>query len=158
MTAFVHTDGGRKAAGFKGLTGDCGVRALALTVYADLPPADAYRAACAIVARYAQTERKKRGRTPERSKSSVRGGVFHRTMRRIMADPEISAVGWRWRPTMAIGGGCTTHLRADELPSGTLLVVVSKHFTTVIDGVIHDNHNPSRDGTRCVYGFWYREI
>ena len=27
----------------------------------------------------------------------------------------------------------------------------------VIDGVIHDNHNPSRGGTRCVYGYYQKE-
>ncbi len=37
---------------------------------------------------------------------------------------------------------------------GRLIVSVSKHMTAVIDGVIHDTHNPSRDGTRCVYGYW----
>ena len=55
---------------------------------------------------------------------------------------------------MAIGSGCKVHLRADELPSGRLIVSVSKHLTAVIDGVIHDNHDPSRDGTRCVYGYF----
>jgi len=24
----------------------------------------------------------------------------------------------------------------------------------VIDGVLHDTHDCSRDGTRCVYGYW----
>jgi hypothetical protein len=24
----------------------------------------------------------------------------------------------------------------------------------VIDGVIHDTFNPSRGGSRCVYGYW----
>ena len=31
---------------------------------------------------------------------------------------------------------------------------VSKHITAVVDGVIHDTFDPSRDGTRCVYGYW----
>jgi hypothetical protein len=44
---------------------------------------------------------------------------------------------------MQIGSGCTVHLRADELPSGRLVVSVSKHLTAVIDGVIHDAHDPS---------------
>lgn len=25
------------------------------------------------------------------------------------------------------------------------------------DGVIRDTHDPSRDGTRCVYGYWTAE-
>jgi hypothetical protein len=27
----------------------------------------------------------------------------------------------------------------------------------VIDGVIHDTHDCSRGGTRCVYGYWRKE-
>src|ERR1700730_2873392 len=45
-------------------------------------------------------------------------------------------------------------LRAKELPPGRLVVSVSKHLTAVIDGVIHDTHDPSRHGKRCVYGYW----
>ena len=55
---------------------------------------------------------------------------------------------------MAIGQACKVHLSSDELPSGRLVVSVSKHVTAVIDGVIHDTHDPGRDGTRCVYGYW----
>ncbi len=29
-----------------------------------------------------------------------------------------------------------------------------RHYTAVIDGVINDTHDPSREGTRCVYGYW----
>jgi hypothetical protein len=25
----------------------------------------------------------------------------------------------------------------------------------VVDGVVRDTHDSSRDGTRCVYGFWF---
>ena len=50
----------------------------------------------------------------------------------------MESLGWKWTPTMQIGSGCTVHLRADELPSGGLVVSVSKHLTAVIDGVIHD--------------------
>lgn len=42
----------------------------------------------------------------------------------------------------------------NELPPGRLVVSVSKHLTAVVDGVIHDRYDPSRDGTRCVYGYW----
>jgi hypothetical protein len=65
----------------------------------------------------------------------------------------LSELGWVWTPTMTIGSGCQVHLRADELPPGRLICKVSKHLVAVIDGVIHDTHDPSRDGARCVYGF-----
>ncbi|MBI9051870.1 MAG: hypothetical protein JEZ00_20815 [Anaerolineaceae bacterium] len=56
---------------------------------------------------------------------------------------------------MMIGKGCQVHLSENELPSGKLIVRLSKHMTAVIDGVIHDTHNPDRNGTRCVYGYFY---
>ncbi len=69
----------------------------------------------------------------------------------------MNSLGWAWTPTMQIGSGCTVHFRADELPSGRLVVSVAKHLTAVIDGVIHDTHDCSRRGTRCVYGYWQWE-
>ena len=58
---------------------------------------------------------------------------------------------------MSIGSGCKVHLRADELPSGRLIVSLANHVVAVIDGVLHDTHDSSRDGTRCVYGYWKLE-
>jgi hypothetical protein len=57
---------------------------------------------------------------------------------------------------MQIGSGCNTHLKADELPSGRLVCNVSRHAVAVIDGVIHDTHDCSRGGKRCVYGYWHK--
>lgn len=37
---------------------------------------------------------------------------------------------------------------------GRIIVRLSRHISAVIDGVIHDTYDPSRDGTRCVYGYW----
>jgi len=68
----------------------------------------------------------------------------------------LKSIGWVWTPTMAIGSGCKVHLRDGELPMGRLIVSVSKHLVAVIDGVIHDTHDCSRAGTRCVYGYWHR--
>lgn len=55
---------------------------------------------------------------------------------------------------MGVGTGCKVHLRAAELPKGRLIVRVSRHLVAVLDGMIHDTHDCSRDGTRCVYGYW----
>jgi hypothetical protein len=59
-----------------------------------------------------------------------------------------------WVPTMAIGSGCQHHLRADQLPGGRLVVCLSGRLTAVVDGVVHDTQDPSRWGTRCVYGYF----
>ena len=139
MTAFVENDGGRSAAGYRGIAGDCVARAIAIAtgiVYGEV-----YDALNAL----AENERPRRGRRA----SNARTGVHRRTYERFLR-----ARGWRWTPTMGIGTGCRVHLRADELPGGRLIVAVSRHLVAVIDGVVHDTHDPCRDGTRCVYGYW----
>jgi hypothetical protein len=89
--------------------------------------------------------------------ASARNGI--NTTRAWFKD-YMRSIGFSWTPTMQIGSGCKVHLREDELPSGRLVVSVSKHYTAVIDGVIHDTHDPSERGTtiyspeRCVYGYW----
>ena len=55
---------------------------------------------------------------------------------------------------MGIGTGCKVHLRADELPAGRLVAALSHHMVAVIDGIIHDTYDCSREGTRCVYGYF----
>jgi hypothetical protein len=144
-TDWVFDDGGRAAAGYRGDTNDCVTRAIAIAT--GLP----YQQVYDLVNAHGQGERQRvRRRTGRlRGKSSARTGVYKPTTRRILA-----ALGWTWHPTMAIGQGCTVHLRADELPAGRLVVKVSAHLVAVIDGIIHDNHDCSRDGTRCVYGYW----
>lgn len=63
--------------------------------------------------------------------------------------------GWLWQPCVTIGSGCRVHLRDEELPRGRLIARCSRHLVAVIEGVIHDTHDPSRGGTRCVYGYYY---
>jgi hypothetical protein len=55
---------------------------------------------------------------------------------------------------MFVGQGCKIHLKKEELPIGTLIVSCSKHLTVVIDGILNDVFDCSRNGTRCVYGYW----
>lgn len=138
---FVFTDGGRKAAGFTGMTGDCVTRAIAIAT--ERPYIEVYDALNAIAQRHERRGKRKRGI------SSARTGVHRTTFQRYL-----QSLGWTWTPTMQIGSGCRVHLCADELPAGRLVVCVSKHVVAVIDGVIHDTHDPSRDDRRCVYGYF----
>ena len=59
---------------------------------------------------------------------------------------------------MRIGTGCKVHLKSDELPIGRIIVRLSKHVCAVIDGVINDTYDCSREGTRCVYGYYKKNI
>lgn len=140
MSHWIRNDGGRAAAGFQGKAGDCVCRAISIA--ADLPYTTVYE----LIKQFAANER--RGKR-KRGISSPRSGVYSQTAAKVM-----NHLGWTWTPTMTIGSGCKVHLRADELPRGRLVVRVSKHSVAVINGVIHDTHDCSRGGTRCVYGYW----
>jgi hypothetical protein len=138
---YVHDDGGRALAGFKGTAGDCCTRAIAIAT--GKPYKEVYDAINALGSNERSSKRR-RGR-----KSSARAGVFGKTARKYL-----DSIGAVWTPTMQIGSGCKVHLRADELPKGRLVCFVSRHYVAVIDGVIHDTFDPSRNGQRCVYGYY----
>lgn len=137
---FVYDDGGREAAGFRGSAGDCTCRAIAIAT------GRPYKEVYDRLNELGKGERLTKRRT---SRSSARTGVHKATIRKYMEE-----MGWVWTPTMLIGQGCKVHLRTDELPAGRIICSVSKHIVAVVDGVIHDTHDCSREGTRCVYGYW----
>lgn len=137
---FQFDDGGRAAAGYRGTAGDCAVRAIAIAT--GTPYQEVYDAINEIGA-------KERTGSRKRGKSNARTGVYKSTMHKYM-----DAIGWKWTPTMSIGSGCKVHLRSDELPCGRIICSLSKHYAAVVDGVLHDNHDSSRGGMRCVYGYW----
>ena len=137
---YEYNDGGRAEAGYKGTTGDCVCRAIAIAV--ERPYQEVYD----LINEFAKNERTGKRKT---GKSSARNGVYKGTIHKIMEH-----YGWKWTPTMLVGQGCKVHLKSDELPAGRLVVSVSKHCTAVIDGVINDTYDCSRGETRCVYGYW----
>ena len=152
---YVFNDGGRADAGFKGNADDCVARSIAIA--SARPYAEVYKALAEGSG--SQRASKNTGKRPK----SARNGVD--TGRKWFKD-YMTSLGFRWEPTMAIGEGCKVHLVKGELPSGRLVVAVSRHYTAVINGVIYDNHDPSRAtiyekdgvrtiGHRCVYGYWY---
>ena len=137
---FIFDDGGRADAGYKGFAGDCVCRAISIAT--ELP----YKQVYDLINQYSKLEEKT---LRTRSSSSARNGVYKATIRKVM-----KSLGWKWTPTMLVGQGCKVHLREDELPNGRIIVSLSKHVAAVIDGVLHDTFNCTRDGTRCVYGYY----
>ncbi len=147
-----YNDGGRSAAGFKGSTGDCVTRAIAIVTGKSYM--EVYTA-LNTMGKLECTGKRKRG------KSSARTGVYKDTYHQYLI-----SLGFKWTPTMFIGQGCKVHLRKEELPAGKLIVSVSRHLTAVIDGEVFDTHNPCREGItlmsdgtnhtsgRCVYGYY----
>jgi hypothetical protein len=154
MSGFIRNDGGRAAAGYKGHTGDCVARAV--TIASGRPYQEVYDA----LANGMGSQRA--SRRTGRQRASARDGI---TTRRKWFKDYMASIGFRWVPTMAIGSGCKVHLTADELPSGRLVVSVSKHYTAMIDGVIHDTHDPRRE-THCTepyrepmpLGYWTHDL
>lgn len=138
---FVYDDGGRSRYFKADNVGDCVTRAICNATGLDYKKV--YDDLKGLAKQERITKRHKR-------KSTVRNGVSTKTLKKYIEH----YLMWVWHPTMAIGSGCTVHLREDELPNGTLIVSVSKHLTCVKDGVLYDTYDCSRDGERCVYGYW----
>lgn len=126
---FVYNDGGRSQYFSATHVGDCVVRAIAIASQRDYKEVYDYIS-------------KVQGYTP-------RNGTRKKCIRKVAEH-----FGGRWVPTMSIGSGCKVHLRADELPKGRIVCSCSGHDVAVIDGVINDTYDPSREGQRCVYGYY----
>lgn len=131
---FVKDDGGRETAGYRGEAGDCVTRSIAIA--AQLPYEEVY----AALSHGCRTQRK--AKHAKHRKVSARNGVY--TSRKWFKDYMVS-LGFKWVPTMQIGSGCKVHLHDGELPMGRLVVSVSRHYTAVIGGVIHDTNDPQRE-------------
>ena len=140
---FHYDDGGRSAAGYKGYTGDCVVRSIAIAT--GKPYQEVYDDINRLAKRERTGKRKK-------GKSNARAGVYRCTESKYM-----KLLGWKWVPTMGIGTGCKVHLRNGELPQGMLVVRVSGHTTAVVNGEIHDIYDCGRGGRRCVYGYYINQ-
>ena len=128
MTKYIETDGGRAAAGFKGRTGDCGVRAMAVALGLD------YKA---CYQELAQAHKERTG------KKTARNGIYKETFSEVL-----SRHGWVWHPAPKFDG---RKARASDMPKGKVIVRMSKHFAAVIDGTVHDSWNSTH---KMVYGFW----
>jgi hypothetical protein len=129
-------DGGRAAAGFEGIAGDCVTRAIAIV--SGLPYKEIHDSLTEWQGWDADAGGNRQG---------------HFNTRKFLEN-----LGFQWVPLMKIGSGCKVHLRADELPNGKLIVRVTHHLTAVIDRVLYDTYDCSREGTRCVYGYYTKEL
>jgi len=145
---FNFNDGGRAKAGYKGRTGDCVTRAVAIA--AELP----YKQVYDRLAEGNATQRITKRSAKSDGKKTARRGIS--TTRKWFKD-YMKSLGFKWVSTMGIGTGCKVHLKSDELPKGRIICNLSRHYCAVVDGVINDTYNPSRDETRCVYSYWIKQ-
>lgn len=126
---FNYNDGGRSKYFKANGVGDCVTRAIAIATGKDYK--EVYNEVKKMV-----------GYSP-------RNGIICADTKKI-----VKAFGGVWHACMGIGTGCKVHMREDELPKGTIVVNVSHHLSCVKNGVINDIYDCSRDGARCVYGYW----
>ena len=145
MDTFIFNDGGRAEAGYKGQTGDCVCRSICIVT------GKSYDEVYQALAEGNFTQRK--SKHSKKGKRTAANGI---NTKRKWFNEYMLSLGFKWVPTMFVGVGCKMHLKKEELPTGKIICNVSKHFVAVVDGVINDIYDCSREGTRCVYGYYYQ--
>lgn len=145
MADFIYSDGGREDAGYKGQTGDCVLRAIAIAT--GLPYAQVRTDLMERTKEYRATRRTKKAK--RMTNNSAFNGVYDDIYK-----PYLLELGWQWVPCTAIGSKERVHVCASELPNGTLILRLSRHLATWKDGMLHDTHDCSRGGQRMVYGYF----
>jgi SNF2 family DNA or RNA helicase len=129
---FVRDDGGRAAAGFKGHTGDCVVRAISIA----MDPSGAL---------YKQVYEALKARMP--AGKSVRDGCPVE-----VSGPYLQELGWQHIDVPI------TLLKDAKLPAGRLVVETPTHWVAAIDGVFYDSGDFATKSSRyTVCGYWKKE-
>lgn len=147
---FIYSDGGRSKYFKTEKVGDCVTRAIAnatgkdyLEIYKDLNK----------MAKFENTTKHR-----EHKISSSRNGVFRETWKQYLKD-----LGWIYHSSKI--NGRWLKLTESDLPSGNLIIQISKHLTNVKDKVLYDTYDCSikkywQDGIllenteRAIYGYW----
>lgn len=128
---YKYNDGGRKAAGYKGVAGDCGARAMAIALQLD------YKAVYKELSQANEDNGRSR---------SARNGIMKDTLTEVL-----KRHGWIWMKAPTFEG---RKARCSDMPLGRVIAKQARHFVAVIDGVAHDNWNSS---ARMVYGYWAKK-
>lgn len=127
---FQYNDGGREAAGFKGVAGDCGARAMAIALGLD------YKAVYKELAQAnADNGRSKSAR------NGINKDIYSEVLKRY---------GWVWHKAPQFVG---RKARCSDL-TGVVIAKQARHFVAVIDGVAQDIWNCTE---RMVYGYWAKQ-
>ena len=131
---FIYDDGGRSKYYKAESVGDCAVRAISIAMNRD------YKIVYDDLKRLNDNK-------------SCRNGTPNSVIRKYLIEND-----WKWVATMKFGQGCKVHLCSEELPENeTLIVSVSKHLTCVKNSILYDTYDCSRNGRRCVYGYYIKK-
>lgn len=143
---WIHDDGGRTESGFrKGTVADCVARALAIA------SGETYTLVYDRLAAGNRSETRRAGRKRTLGAHEADYGINTEApwFKVLMAE-----LGFDWMATTLPNGNAVTMLRPDELPMGRLVVAIQGHYSAVLDGVLHDTFDASREGKAAVYGYW----
>lgn len=141
---FVYNDGGRSNYFKVGNVGDCCCRAICNTTGLD------YKRIYDLINKISvleSTKHHRRGQT-----SSARDGVFKETAIKI-----IEALGGEKVKVQEFGSSIKCHLCDEDLNQynkGSYLLILSKHYSSLINGDLVDTYDCSRDGDRQVYSMY----
>jgi hypothetical protein len=125
---YQFNDGGRKEAGFKGLAGDCVLRAIVIAMGLD------YKTT------YKQLAQANKDYGNEKS---ARNGLNKKVY-----TPFLQQQGWKWVSAPKFEG---RKARCSDMPKGVVIARQAHHLVAVIDGVPNDTFNSSH---KMVYGYW----
>jgi hypothetical protein len=128
---YQFNDGGRALAGFKGHTGDCSVRALAIALDMD------YKMAYKLIASANQNSGRAR---------SARHGIPKELYSDVLKE-----LGWIWMSAPKFEG---RKARCSDMYPGTVIARQAGHYVAVINGVPQDIWDCSH---KMVYGFWVKK-
>ena len=127
---YNYNDGGRSQY-FKGKTGDCATRAMAIALELDYKDCYKELAAANFVATGEKTARK---------------GIYKNTLNNVLKKH-----GWKWNAAPKFQGRKAKYY---DMPQGRVIARMSKHFVAVIDCVVWDNWDST---SKMVYGYWSKE-
>lgn len=138
---FVHNDGGRLAAGFKGSAGDCGVRAAAIVSRRSYR--EVYDELFAMQCEYISRKRKLKNK-----KASPRNGVYRDVLHDYM-----TANGATYIAFAGIGKPPIRVFQvAAHYSQRRLILRLARHYSTLIDGCNHDTWYQHPE--KRVYSIW----
>ena len=143
---WIYDDGGYSESGFRAKHGNGVIIAIAIVTGAG------YRKIYDDIStrqyRFVRNTRSKR--IEEKGGAISEVGVWPQVTKAYLQEIE-----WEWTPTMSVGSGCVMHMSYEELPDEpVMLLSISRSLAAIQHGNVHAPWDPSRDGTRCVYGVW----
>lgn len=160
-------DGGRQHSEFRGTTGDCVTRALCIATDRDYE--DVYYQLFELKQRWADTHRDKLARRIQHFGASPRNGVSQKVY-----GPVLKSQGFEWRACCLVGDRRRLHVIPQELREWhqetigsdclpdlddyVFVLKLSGHVVTVRHGLLLDTYVDNRDGTRMVYGYWWKKV